>query len=81
MSGMEFGLAFCETITASGSTPWHIRRLTSRGLLLGGGADTPSLCGRKVTWDLDVQITEHHLKHCCRECCLAYRAPKPDQAK
>ena len=66
--------AFCETATAGPRTPWHIRKLGAKGLKLGGGADTPSLCGRTVAWDLKVEITEHHLEHNCRKCAEAYRA-------
>jgi hypothetical protein len=38
-------------MTASSSSPWHIRELTSVGQKMGGGADTPALCGRTVSWD------------------------------
>lgn len=64
--------AFCESIYATGTSPWHIRKLTSKGIKLGGGADTESLCGRKMAWDLDVKITQHHLDHCCNKCSKAY---------
>ena len=64
--------SFCETVTASGTTPWHIRKLTARGRKLTGGADTPALCGREVSWDLDVSITAHHLGHCCPKCKEVY---------
>ena len=52
--------AFCETVHASALSPWHIRKLTEQGKKLGGGADTPSLCGLKVSWDLrtDWHISE-----------------------
>lgn len=46
--------SFCETVHAVG--PWHIRRLTEKGYCLGGGADTPALCGRKVAWDVSSRI-------------------------
>lgn len=36
--------SFCESIHASSSSPWHIRKLTSKGRKLGGGIDTPTLC-------------------------------------
>jgi hypothetical protein len=65
--------AFCETITASSISPWHIRRLTSRGKKLGGGADTPALCGRKVAWDLELEVSMHHLTQCCPKCSQLYR--------
>ena len=60
--------SFCESITATAISSWHIRKLSDKGQKLGGGADTLSLCGRNVCWDLNVEITEHHLTHCCREC-------------
>lgn len=66
--------SFCETVTAGPSTPWHIRKLTEVGKKLGGGADTPALCGRIVSWDLEVKITSHHLTHCCQVCATTYRA-------
>jgi hypothetical protein len=65
--------AFCETVTAGGRTPWHIRKLTDKGHRYGGGADTLALCGRKVSWDVDVEITEHHLTHSCKGCVEQYR--------
>jgi len=60
--------SFCETAVASPISPWHIRRLTKHGRKLGGGVDTPALCGHTVAWDLDVPITKHHLTHCCIMC-------------
>lgn len=63
-----FFFAFCEPVYATSISPWHIRELTSKGLKLGGGADTKALCGREVAWDLDVAITPHHLTHCCQKC-------------
>ena len=48
----QVNYSFCETVTAGPLSRWHIRPLTRRGKLLGGGADTPALCGRKVSWDL-----------------------------
>lgn len=64
---------FCETEAATAISPWHIRMLTERGRNLSGGADTVSLCKTKVAWDLDVDITEHHLTHCCHDCARIYR--------
>lgn len=60
--------AFCESVNATGTSPWHIRQLTTKGLKIGGGADTEALCGRKIEWDLEVEITSHHLTHCCHKC-------------
>ena len=65
--------SFCEIVQASGSTPWHIRLLTKKGKKLGGGADTVALCGREVSWDLNVEITDGHLVHCCKDCVDAYK--------
>lgn len=60
--------SFCESMYACSLSPWHIRKLTKKGLKLGGGADTKSLCNRDVAWDLKVDITPHHLTHCCQKC-------------
>ena len=66
--------SFCETALAGSASRWHIRRLTAVGRKLGGGADTPSLCGRKVAWDLDVQLTDYALaEDCCRLCFQQYK--------
>lgn len=43
---------FCEAVTASGTSPIHIRVLSGRGLQTSGSADTPALCGRPVAWDI-----------------------------
>ena len=60
--------SFCETATAGPRSRWHIRQLTEKGRKPSGGADTPSLCGLDVAWDLEVDITTHHLSHSCPEC-------------
>jgi hypothetical protein len=61
--------AFCETVHAGPLSKWHIRKLTEKGLKLTGGADTKSLCGIEVAWDLRVEITAHHLeKSACTKC-------------
>lgn len=65
------GLSFCEGVMAGSQSPWHLRRLTKHGRKLGGGIDTPSLCGRvkpPYGWDLKVEITPHHLWHACKSC-------------
>lgn len=59
--------SFCETITAGPETPWHIRELTSAGRKLGGGADTLSLCNKKVSWDLRVSL-DPSIDRCCGVC-------------
>lgn len=63
---------FCESRWATSTSPWHIRALTDKGPKYGGGADTPSLCDLKVAWDVDVDITNHHLTHACSPCVAAY---------
>lgn len=74
--------AFCESVAAGSCGRWHIRKVEDR-LHLGGGIDTPSLCGRVNPigsergatggWDVNVKITEHHLGHSCPDCVKAYR--------
>jgi hypothetical protein len=66
--------AFCESVAATGASPWRIRELSERGLKLGGGADTLALCGRDLHggWDLEVPITGHHLNQRCRGCAAEY---------
>lgn len=73
---------FCESVTASGLSPWHLRQLTDTGRHLGGGVDTPSLCGQvkpPYGWDLKVELTPHHLSHVCKTCLAEYvqRKDKP----
>lgn len=46
--------AYCEPVSANPWSPNHIREVTDAGLKLGGGADTPALCGREMGWDLRV---------------------------
>ncbi len=71
--GVAVTYAFCECAYASGVSRWHIRRLTEAGYKLGGGADTLSLCGKKVSWDLKVTITAYHLeKNACLVCRKVY---------
>ena len=61
--------SFCEPVYAGPLDRWHIRKLTDKGEKLGGGADTPSLCGKQVHWDLGVTLTEYHLAHnACLKC-------------
>lgn len=79
------GYSFCESVTGIG--PWHIRPLSEKGRKCGGGIDTATLCGRVSPsgekrpdgkpgfggWDLEVEITEHHLGHACPQCVEEYR--------
>lgn len=68
--------SFCEPVTATSISPWHIRELTGKGRMLGGGIDTPSLCGRVEVnrgWDLETPINEFHLANgCCQKCFQLY---------
>ena len=66
---------FCEPSWVGTSPPWHIRRLSEAGEKLGGGADTPALCGLYLNrgWDLKVKITEGHLEHSCAACVAEFR--------
>ncbi len=68
---MEY--SFCESAHASPFSKWHIRKLTKAGKKLGGGADTDSLCDKKVNWDLEVQLDKHHLENnSCKKCLEIY---------
>ncbi len=63
--------SFCESTYATGESSWHIRELTDVGQRLGGGIDTPSLCGKVKPpwgWDLKVNMSKHHLGHGCPKC-------------
>lgn len=66
--------SFCESQWADSISKWHIRKLTERGKMFGGGADTKALCGRKVAWDIEkVDLTESHLrKSACPKCVEVY---------
>lgn len=66
-------LSFCEPVTASGRSPWHLRWLDAAGPKFGGGVTTPSLCGHVrigFGWDLQVAITEFHLENNTCPLCL-----------
>jgi len=68
MSGV---LSFCESVTASGRSPWHLRWLDKAGPKFGGGVTTPSLCGhvrKGMGWDLEVAITAQALADACSGC-------------
>jgi hypothetical protein len=68
--------SFCESVHATGTSPWHIRKLDTEGKKLGGGITTSSLCGRVTRgWDLEAPITRHHLgSHVCPGCRDAFVA-------
>jgi hypothetical protein len=45
--------SICESVVAIVT---HVRVLSEKGLFLGGGADTLSLCGKKVAWDTQIPV-------------------------
>lgn len=52
-------LSYCEPVVGNASNTWHLRRLSADGRKLGGGVDSPSLCGRVEEgrgWDIDVPV-------------------------
>lgn len=63
---------FTESVAAGSLSPWHIRRLGARGLRLNGGADTPSLCGRQMSWDIDCPVKGPALEEACKKCRAIY---------
>lgn len=74
--------AYCESVYAGGSSPWHIRKIVPGvGLKLGGGIDSTSLCGRVKPmdkggaggWDLRVRISSKNLLGACAACTAEYR--------
>ena len=72
------GMAYCERATATATSPKHLRNLSERGLITGGGADTPALCGEMVAWDVfevaslfDLERTQansHDSFRLCQQC-------------
>lgn len=62
---------FCESVAAA-TGPWHIRPKGLKGMKTTGGADTKSLCGRDMGWDIPVPITSSTLRVACRSCAEAY---------
>ena len=68
MNGAKQTYSFCERATATSTSPWHIRRLTDAGRKLGGGADTPALCGCEVAWDLSTEVPTGSFDYVCRQC-------------
>ncbi len=70
MTGEVVGYSFCESVNATGISPWCIRKLSSQGQMLGGGVDTDSLCGRIQSpfgWDLPVRVSLAH-PYACKRC-------------
>jgi hypothetical protein len=66
--------SFCESVHAGPQSRWHIRKLSDKGKKLGGGIDTPTLCGKNMDgWDVNVAIAGSNLSHCCVECRAVYQ--------
>lgn len=66
--------SFCEPVWVGSAAPWCVRRLTAKGRKVGGGVDTPSLCGRVDPangggWDLSAEcrVSLDH-PHMCARC-------------
>ena len=71
--------SICESVHASSRSPWHIRPNTGP-LKLGGGIDTPSLCGLvKSGWDIGPPAVEDvaHADFMCPACVAAWRHALP----
>lgn len=64
--------SLCESVTASPVSRNHIRKLTAKGRMLSGGADTAALCGRAVSWDLATPLQKRRLPYICLTCCEIY---------
>jgi hypothetical protein len=65
--------SFCEGVHSGPNSKWHIRKLSDIGRKLGGGADTLSLCGKQVPWDMKVEVTYYHLNNnSCKKCLEEY---------
>jgi hypothetical protein len=70
-------LTFCESVHATGNSPWHLR-LREGEKKLTGGVDTDSLCGRVKAphgWDLKVEPRQIGIEHdfVCSRCREKYR--------
>lgn len=50
--------SFCETVTATSVSKWHIRKTVRKDLKFGGGVTEPALCGRSVSWDIRAEVTQ-----------------------
>lgn len=52
-------LSFCETVTATSLSPWHVRaRPDGEPLKPGGGLHVQALCGRDLHGGWDITPTE-----------------------
>lgn len=66
--------SFCEGQFAGSMSKWHIRKLTEKGFMFGGGADTRSLCDHQVAWDINAQMNTAHIESlACPRCLKIYR--------
>lgn len=83
-AGPEF--SFCERVTATPTSPLHIRELTARGLFTSGGADTAALCEAVVAWDThkislselpEMAAAQHATFRICQSCTDAAIARVP----
>lgn len=79
---MKHTHSLCESVHASGRSPWHIRE-NAGPLKLGGGIDTNSLCGLvRAGWDLAGHVETYVTKttsqsFMCSACVDAYQAAQP----
>lgn len=68
--------SFCEPTTAV-TNLWHIRKLDETGKHITGGITTSSLCYKVKGpdgFDVIMDITRHHLTHCCKDCATIFRS-------
>ncbi len=75
--------SFCESVTATGISPWCIRPLTDQGRKLSGGVDTASLCGRVQPphgWDIGLPVSLTHWK-ICEKCRTEYDKQAAEAAR
>jgi len=54
---------------------YHIRQVTANGPKLGGGIDSPVLCGMfdRGWFDKDLPFVERRLENSCQNCVFIYR--------
>lgn len=70
MTDLSRRFAYCESVAA---VVVHIRGLTKAGKKLGGGADSHSLCGMRVAWDLATDFDKSADMATCRGCIGKWR--------
>jgi len=75
---------YCEGVAASGRSRWHLRPVGPKGLMLGGGIDTPSLCGHldpqkpfgggwDIQWREKIVGQDLSSEITCPRCLIAYK--------